>query len=155
MRRRNPLLLGGHDVEGQDGQHGPIHGHGDTHPVQRDPLKERAHVEDGVDGHPCHPDVAGHPRVVAVVAPVGGQVEGHAEAPLTGGQVAPVEGIALLGRGVPGVLADGPRLAGVHSWVRPAEIRRDPRPSVKGVQARHVSLRGEGRNVDLLGCLTD
>src|SRR5690606_2590814 len=76
LLRRHPLLLGGHDVERQDRQHGAVHGHGHRHAVQRDAVEELAHVVDRVDRHPGHAYVAGDARVVGVVAAVGGQVEG-------------------------------------------------------------------------------
>ena len=67
------------------------------------------------------------PRVVGVVAAVGGQVERDRQPLLPGGEVAPVERVRLLGGGEPGVLADGPRLGRVHRRVGPAQERRDPR----------------------------
>ena len=77
LGRGDALLLGGHDVKGQHRQHRAVHGHGHAHLVERDAVEQLAHVEDRVDGHPGHAHVARHPRMVAVVAPVGGQVEGH------------------------------------------------------------------------------
>ena len=135
LGRRHPLLLGGQDVQGQHRQHGAVHGHGHRHLVERDAVEELAHVQDRVDGHAGHADVAGHPRVVAVVAAVGGQVEGHRQALLPGGQVAPVEGVGLLGRGETGVLADGPRLVDVHGRIGAAQERHHARVAVQEVQA--------------------
>lgn len=43
----NTLLLGGHDVKGEDGQHGAVHGHGHGHFVERDAIKERLVVGGG------------------------------------------------------------------------------------------------------------
>ena len=80
------------------------------HLVERDAVEQRAHVEDRVDRHAGHADVARHARVVGVVAAVGGEVEGDRQALLAGGEVAPVEGVGVLGRREAGVLADGPRL---------------------------------------------
>ena len=76
--------------------------------------------------------------MVGVVAAVGGQVEGHAEALLPGRQVAPVERVGLLGGGEPGVLPDRPRLGGVHRRVRPAQERTQPGVGVQRVEAVEV-----------------
>ena len=116
--RRHALLLGGDDVERQHRQHGAVHRHRHRHLAERDAVEELAHVVDRVDGHPGHPDVAAHPRVVGVVAAVGGQVERDRQALLAGGEVAPVERVGLGRGGEPGVLAHGPRLGRVHRRVR-------------------------------------
>ena len=141
LLRGHPLLLGRHDVERQYGQHGAVHGHRHAHLVQRDAVEELAHVVDGVDRHPGHADVAGHPRVVGVVAPVRGQVERDRQALLPAGQVAPVERVGLLGGGEPGVLAHGPRLGRVHGRVRAAQVRGDARVRVQEV---HIGQIGGG-----------
>ena len=44
------------------------------------PRNSGAHVVDGIDRHAGHADVAAHARVVAVVAAMGGEVEGDGEA---------------------------------------------------------------------------
>lgn len=67
------LLLGGHHIEGQDRQHGAVHGHGHAHLVQRNAGEQLAHVIDGVDGHTGHADVTGDAGIVRVVATVGGR----------------------------------------------------------------------------------
>ena len=64
-----------------------------------------------VDRDARHADVAGDARIVAVVAAVGGEIEGDAEALLPGGEVAAVEGVGFLGGREAGILADGPRAA--------------------------------------------
>src|SRR3546814_2758760 len=87
-----------------------LHGHRHAHLVERDAGEQGAHVEDRVDRHPGHADVAGDPRMVAVVAAVRGQVESHRQPLLPGRQVAAVEGVAVLGRGEAGILPDGPGL---------------------------------------------
>ena len=72
--------------------------------------------------------------MVAVVAAVGGEIEGDGEALLTGGDIAPVEGVGVLGRGEARVLADGPRLRHVHGRIRPAQVGRDARIAVEEVE---------------------
>ena len=58
------------------------------------PVEQRPHVEDRVDRDAGHADVARDARVVAVVAAMGGEVEGDRQALLAGGEVAAVEGVA-------------------------------------------------------------
>ncbi len=119
------LLLGGHDVERQDGEHSPVHRHRDGHLVEGNLVEQDLHIEDGVHGHTCFADVAHHARVVGVVATVGGQVKGDGEALLSGSQVAAVEGVGLFGGGESGVLADGPRTERIHHRIGSAQERRD------------------------------
>ncbi len=92
------LLLRSDDVERQDGEHRPVHGHGDAHLVQRDLVEEHPHVEDRIDRHARHTHISDHARVIRVVAAVRRQIEGDGQALLAGGEVAAVEGVALLGR---------------------------------------------------------
>ena len=52
-----------------------------------------------VDRHAGLADIADDARVVAVIAAMGGEIEGDGQALLPGGQVAAVEGVALLSGG--------------------------------------------------------
>ena len=153
LGRLHPLLLGGDDVEREHREHGAVHRHRHAHLVERDVVEQLAHVEDRVDGHAGHADVALHPGVVGVVAAVGRQVEGDGQALLAGGEVAAVEGVGLLGRREPGVLADRPRLVRVHRRVRAAQERREARVGGEEVEAVDVGSRVEGADVDALGRL--
>ena len=63
--------------------------------------------------------------MVAVVAAVGGEIEGDREAFLAGGEIAAVEGVGILRRGEAGILPDGPWLGDVHGRVGAAQERRD------------------------------
>ena len=103
--------------------------------------EQRAHVVDGIDRHAGHADVAAHARMVAVVAAMGGEIEGDRQALLPGRDVAAVEGVGILGRREAGVLADGPRLRDVHGRVRPAQERRDAGIAVDEVEAGDVGGR--------------
>ncbi len=89
----DPLLLSGDDEEGHDRKHRAVHGHADGHLAKRDSVEEQFHVLDGVDRNARHSDVAGDARIVAVVAAVGGEVEGDAQPLLPGSEVAAVEGV--------------------------------------------------------------
>ncbi len=150
LLRLDALLLGGDDVEREHRQHGAVHRHRHAHLVERDAVEQLAHVEDRVDGHAGHADVALHPRVVAVVAAVGGEVEGDRQALLAGGQVAAVERVGLLGGREPGVLADRPRLVHVHRRVRAAQERGDAGIRGEEVEVRGVGGREEGADLDAL-----
>ena len=97
--RRHALLFGGHDVERHDRQHRAVHGHRNRHLAERDLVEEDLHVLDRIDGHAGLADVARHALVVGIVAAMRGQVEGHREALLPGGEIAPVEGVGFLGGG--------------------------------------------------------
>ena len=121
---RHALFLGRDDVKREHRQHRAVHGHRHAHLVERNAGEQRAHVVDRVDGHARHADVAGHARMVAVVAAMGGEIEGDGEALLPGGEIAPVEGVAVLCRREAGILPDGPGLRRVHRRIRPAQIGR-------------------------------
>ena len=151
LLRLHPLLLGRRDVEREHRQHGAVHGHRHRHLVERDAVEERARVVDRVDRDAGHADVAAHPRVVGVVAAVGGQVERDAQALLAGCEVAPVERVGLLGGREAGVLPDRPGLGGVHRRVGPAQERAQPRPGVQRVEALEVLGPVDRQDVDALG----
>src|SRR6185503_11134346 len=91
-----------------------------------------------------HPDVTLHPRVVAIVAAVGRQIESDGKAHLPRGQVAPVEGVGVLGRGEAPVLADRPRVGEVHGWLRPAQEGREVRKSAESIETGQVSESARG-----------
>ena len=137
--RRHALLLGGDDVERQHRQHRAVHGHRHRHLVERNAGEQRAHVVDRVDRDAGHADVAGDARMIAVVAAMGGEIEGDREALLSGGEIAPVEGVGILRRGEAGILPDGPRLGDVHGRVGAAQIRRDAGIAVDVGQAGEVA----------------
>ena len=85
LLRRHAGLLGGDDVHGQRRQHGAVHRHRHGHLAEVDAVEQDLHVLDGVDGHAGEADVARRALVVAVVAPVRRQIEGHGQALLPGG----------------------------------------------------------------------
>ena len=64
-------------------------------------------------------------RMVGIIAPMGGEIEGDRQALLAGGEVAPIEGVRILSRGEAGILPDRPGLRHVHRRVGAAQIRRD------------------------------
>ena len=83
---------------------------------------------------PAMPTSPGDARMVRIVAAVGGEVEGDREALLARREVAPVEGVRILGRGEAGILPDRPRLVDVHGRVGAAQIRRQARIGVEEIE---------------------
>ena len=139
------------DVAGEHRQHRAVHGHRDGHLLERDAVEEDLHVLDRVDRHAGLADVADHPRVVGVVAPVGGEVERHRQPHLPGGEVLAVEGVGLLGGGEPGVLADRPRTVRVHRGPGPPDERLEAGQGPDGLEALEVGLGVERLHRDPLG----
>ena len=118
---RAALLQTGDDVEGQNGQHGAVHGHRNRHLVERNAVEEHLHVLDRTNRHTGLAHVTNHTRMVGVVAAVRSQVESHRQTLLTGRQVAAIEGVGLLGGRETGILADGPRTHHIHRRVGTAQ----------------------------------
>ncbi len=78
-----------------------------------DAVEQLAHVSEVDDGYADLADLALGQDVIGVVPRLGGEVEGDRQAGLPLGQVGPVEHVAGLGRGVPGVGADHPWTIGL------------------------------------------
>ena len=74
---------------------------------------------------------------------MGGKVEGHREALLSGGEVAAVEGIGISGRGEPGVLPNRPRLVDIHGGVRAPDKGR-----LTGETIQRIARRDRGITVN-------
>ena len=134
-----------HDVERHDRQHGAVHGHRHGHLAERDAVEELAHVEDGIDRHAGHADIAGDARMVAVIAAMGGEVEGDRQALLAGGEVAAVEGVGFLGRREAGILPDRPGLLDIHGRVGAADEGRDARARCRERAGRRGRARRRAR----------
>ena len=152
---RHALLFGGDDIERHHRQHRAVHGHGDADLIEGDAVEEDPHVLDGVDGDPGHPDIADDALVVRVVAAVGGEIEGDGQAFLTGGEIAAVEGVGILGGRETGVLADGPRPAGVHGGVGAAVERRQSGQILEVLETLEIRRVVQRFDRDALGGLPD
>ena len=148
---RAALLQARHDVEGQDRQHGAVHGHRHRHPVERNAVEEHLHVLHRADRHAGLAHVAHHARVIGVVTAVRCQVEGHRQTFLSGGEVAAVECVGLLGGRESGVLTDGPRTHHVHRRVGAAQERGDACRVVQVLHAFEVFGRIGALDGDALG----
>ena len=81
--------------------------------------------------------------MIAVVAAMRGEIEGDRESFLSGGEIAPVEGVGILGRGEAGILPDGPGLGDVHGRVGAAQIGRDAGIGVEAIEPVEI-----GRVID-------
>ncbi|MPN56240.1 hypothetical protein SDC9_203926 [bioreactor metagenome] len=55
---------------------------------------------------------------------MGGKVKGDGKSFLPGGEVAAVKGVGLFGGRETSVLANGPRLRGIHGGARATHVRR-------------------------------
>ena len=112
-----------------------------------------------IDRHAGLADIADHARVIAVIAAVGGEVEGHRKALLPGGEIAAVEGVRFLGGREAGILPHRPRAAGVHRRPRAAQERRQARQRSErmagGGDVLEVGGRVERLDVDALGGAPD
>src|SRR3546814_7160034 len=93
----DPLLLARDDEEGEDRNHRAVHRHADRHLVERDAVEQYLHILDAVDRDPRLADVADDAHMVAVIAAVGRQIEGNAEALLPRRQIAEIESVRILG----------------------------------------------------------
>ena len=92
------LLLARNDKECEHRQHRAIHGHRHGDLVERNPIEQHAHVVNGVDGDPRHAHIACHTGMVRIVTAMGSEIEGDGDTLLTGGEVAPIEGVRILSR---------------------------------------------------------
>ena len=91
------------------------------------------HVLNTVDGDTRLANVPAHALVVAVIAAVGGEIEGNGQTLLPAGQCLPVKGVAFLSGGKAGVLANGPRPLRVHAGIGAAHEGRFARCTVQMV----------------------
>ena len=115
------------------------------------PAEQRAHVVDRIDRDAGHADVAGHARMIGIVAAMGGEVERDRQALLAGGEVAAVERVGIFRRGEAGILPDGPGLVDIHGRVGAAQIGRDARPGLEEIDAFEIGLAVAGLDRDALG----
>jgi hypothetical protein len=139
------LFLGRDDVAGEHRQHGAVHGHRHAHLVERDAVEQDLHVLDRIDRHAGLADVADHPRMIGIVAAMGGEIEGHRQAHLAGREIGAIELVALFGGREAGILADRPGTPGVHRGLRSAGEGREARQ-----RAHRLDLLEVGRGVERL-----
>ena len=146
--RVDPLLLPDELVEEQQAGRRGVDGHGGGDLVEGDALEQPPHVGQRVDRHPDLADLAGGHRVVGVVAHLGGQVEGDAEAGLAVVEQVAEAGVGLGGRPEAGVLAHRPGPAPVHGRVDAAGERVAPRLPQGGLGVEAGEVGGPVGHLD-------
>ena len=141
LRRRNArvLLLGRHLIHREQPHGRRVDRHRGVHLGEGDVLEELAHLAQVRDRYADLADLAATQRAVRVVAGLGGQVERHAEAGLSLGEVRAIERVGRLGGGVAGVGAHHPGLV---------PLDRDASRSCRQGRARvtHASPSGHVTN---------
>ena len=147
---RATLFLAGDDEGGEDRDHRAVHRHRDGHLLQGNAVEQDLHVLDAVNCHARLADVALDARMIAVVAAVGGEIEGDGEALLAGREVAAVEGIGGFRRREAGILADRPGAPRIHGGARAAHEGRKSRQAVEVVDPFEILRRIERLDVDAL-----
>ncbi|GBD11865.1 hypothetical protein HRbin23_01545 [bacterium HR23] len=111
-----PLL--GHDqIHGPDDRCRGSDGHGSSHLVYGDAVKENLHIRQGRDRDPTLAELATRPGVIGIVAVEGGHVKGGGEARLPMLKEELEAGVGLLGGAVAGEHAHGPQFGPVTGRV--------------------------------------
>jgi len=83
-------------------------------------LEENLDVFNGIDRDAGLAHVGEGARMIGIISAMSGQIKGDRQSLLSCGDVAPIEGIALLRRGKSGVLPHRPRARHIHRAVRSA-----------------------------------
>ena len=115
--------LGQGDVHGQHDPGARVDGHAHRDLFQIDPVEERGHVVDGIDGHALAADFAERARVVGVVAHQRGHVEVDREPGLAVLDQIAKALVGVLAGAEAGDLPHGPEAAAIHRRIRAAGIR--------------------------------
>ncbi len=115
--RREALLLGGADVEGEQDRRRGVDRHRGGDPIERDAVEEVDHVVEGVDRHPLDAHFAEAAGVVGVEAHQGRHVERRRETGLAVVQQVAEALVRLLGGAEAGELAHRPQPAPVHGRI--------------------------------------
>ena len=139
------LALRHQRVVSQQNSGGGIDGHRRGNVLQRDVLEETLHVGQGGNRHADAAHLAGGHRMVAVVAHLGGQIEGDRESSGALREQVTIAPVAFLGGAEAGVLAHGPQAAAVHLAVDAAGVRELTRVAETIVHDRFMIGRSYGR----------
>src|SRR4051794_41518174 len=89
--------------------------------------------------------------MIAVIAAMGGEIEGDRQPHLPGSKVLAVEAVRLLGGRKSGILPDRPRPVRVHRRPRPAQIWRDAGQCLTPWEAGGLDLLEIGFGVERRG----
>ena len=120
----NALFLTRHNEKRKDGDDRAVHRHRYRHLIKRDAVEQYFHILDRIDSHASLANIANNARMVAVIAPVRGKVEGDRQAFLTSGEVAAVKGVGFLSGRKTRILTDRPWAARIHRRAHTACKRR-------------------------------
>lgn len=93
--------------------------------------------------------------MIAVITTMGGEIEGHGNALLAGGERLAVKGIRGFGRGKTGILADRPGPPGIHGGTRAARERGKARQAVQMGNLLQIVSRIERLDLDTFGRVPD
>src|SRR5262249_13425184 len=107
---RDALFVGQRDIEREQPGGRRVDGHGGVHLPERNALEQRTHIAEMRDGYADLADLALSQRMVAVVAGLGGQIEGDREPGLALGEVLAIERVGIARVGVTGIGAEDPGL---------------------------------------------
>ena len=138
-----------HYVEGHDGNHSAIHGHGDTHLSKGYLVEQDFHIQYAVHRHTSFADITYHPGVIRIVTPVGGKVEGNGKPLLPHGKVAAVESVALFRGGKARILANRPGPLHIHRRIGSSQIGRDAGKVIQMLQILQISSGVKRLDLDL------
>ena len=103
------LFFGHCDVERQQPRCSRVDRHGCVHLVKRDIGEQCTHVAKMADGHADFADLTVCQNVIAVIASLGRQIEGHGKPRLPFGQITAIKRVGGGRRGVPSVGPKQPR----------------------------------------------
>src|SRR6185437_654714 len=93
---------------------------------------------DAVDGDAGLADIADDARMIAVISPMGGEVECDGEPHLPRLEVLAVELVRFLGGGESRILPDGPGAVCIHGGARTPEIGREARQGPERLELLEV-----------------
>jgi hypothetical protein len=119
--------------------------------METDLIKEHAHVVNTVNRHTRHADITWHARVITVIAPVRGEIEGNGKTLLSCGEIAAVKGIGVFSRRKACILPNSPRALHIHGRVGAANVRREAGMRIEIIEARYVRRIIGGFDVDAFG----
>ena len=125
------VLLGDDDQQREQHGRGAVDRHRRRQLVERQSVKEQAHVGERIDGDTTAAELALRPWVVVVVTHERRHVEGDREAVVTGGQQLAVAAVGLFDTPEAAEHADRPRLAAVAGAVDAAGVR---------IRARYIDV---------------
>ena len=112
------------DVQRQQDDRSRVDRHRRRDAIERNAVEQRRHVVDRVDRDADPPHFALRERVVRVVAHLGRQIEGDAQAVDALGEQIPIAGVGFGGGAEPGVLAHGPQPAAIHGRLDATGVRK-------------------------------